>query len=789
MHHTALVQDIGILLLAAGIAGVICRKVGLSVIVGYLLAGVLIGPNTPIEMITSEKTIEELAQVGLVFVMFSIGLHLSLTKLAKMGLATIMATLLGAAFMFSFTLLLGEAMDWSYKQSLCVAAMLMVSSSAVISKIMEEMHLTHNKTAQMALAITIVEDIVAVVMLAMLATMGGDAAGAGVVAEESKGVGGVFLQISSYVVLILGLCLLFLPKMLRRLDMSGDTELRTVVIAGLLLLLALCAEKAGFNIALGAFLFGAIVAELPQKEVLEKSFDSVRSLFNSVFFVSIGMMAKPEDLLTHWHLILILVAFALFVRPIACGFALMLVGVDPHQARRGGMLLTPLGEFTFIIAMAAISVGVFEAHFYPVAIALSICTVLATPILNRFAEPIIDTIEKFEPKWMTRAMLAYHDWLRQLKNRPAKGSLGVLLRPRLLQIVAELLLVTGMLVFSQLLLGAVEKHLLPSTENPEGVFPWLTESVLHGVFWVLMVVIVLVPLVALWRNIGAVSLILAEQWESRFLPRSLLAQGVKALSAIGLGFWIYPILPDEVKAFSLWARIGILIGIAVVIVVFSRRLILWHSAWRSSVEEVLSNSSSPVEERAEARANLDRGLGAWDIHLEDCVIPDGTAFAGKNLHSLAIPARFGISVVEIERNGHSILSPNPEMQIFPGDRLLLLGQSERIAEARDFLMEKRDESLPDETFEHAILETCRVEQSPRSGKSFAELGVGQKTGVRIVGIERVGNRIINPSGNEILQEGDSLLLVGTIGQIRRFVGWLSGRSEVLSAEDDQRGLR
>ena len=331
MHHTALVQDIGILLLAAGIAGVICRRIGLSVIVGYLLAGVIIGPNTPVEMITSEKTIEELAQVGLVFVMFSIGLHLSLTKLAKMGLATIVATLLGAAFMFTFTLLLGEMMDWSYKQSLCVAAMLMVSSSAVISKIMEEMHLTHNKTAQMALAITIVEDIVAVVMLAVLATMGGDVASqsevVGAVAEESKGLGGIFLQISSYVVLILGLCLLFLPKMLRRLDMSGDTELRTVVIAGLLLLLALCAEKAGFNIALGAFLFGAIVAELPQKEVLEKSFDSVRSLFNSVFFVSIGMMAKPEDLLTHWQLILILVAFALFVRPIACGFALMLVGV------------------------------------------------------------------------------------------------------------------------------------------------------------------------------------------------------------------------------------------------------------------------------------------------------------------------------------------------------------------------------------------------------------------------------------------------------------------------------
>ncbi|MDR2844594.1 MAG: cation:proton antiporter, partial [Puniceicoccales bacterium] len=216
---SSLVQDIAIVLLSAGLAGIIFKKIGLSVIVGYLLAGVVIGPNTPIHMISDEARIAQLAQVGLVFVMFAIGLNLSLTKLAKMGLSTIFATALGAVFVFMLTVLLGQASGWSSKQSIFVAAMLMVSSSAVIAKIIQELHLSHNKTAQLALTITVMEDIVAVVMLTVLANVGASVPSGVVPDAESVGtavaaagggdgvreMGGVFTKISSFVILILGL--------------------------------------------------------------------------------------------------------------------------------------------------------------------------------------------------------------------------------------------------------------------------------------------------------------------------------------------------------------------------------------------------------------------------------------------------------------------------------------------------------------------------------------------------------------------------------------------------------
>ncbi|MBP8258016.1 MAG: cation:proton antiporter, partial [Opitutaceae bacterium] len=322
MDHFTLVHDFVILLLAAGLAGMLCKRVGLSAIVGYLLAGIAIGPYLPFSLIEDTEHIAQLSQVGLVFLMFSIGLELSLSKLRRMGLPIIMATFIGALFMLVFTLLLGRVLEWTSLHSLFVAAMLMVSSSAVIAKIMSELKLNHDRAAQMALAITIVEDVVAVIMLTVLATQG---------AHKSTGLGTVLTGLTAFVVLFVCLGLLLLPRLLRWLEKKGDTELQTLVVAGVLFLLSLAAIKAGYSIALGAFLFGALMAEMPQKQTIEESFGSLRNLFGSVFFVSIGMMIDVRLLKEVWLPVLALSLFSLLVRPIACGIALMLVGVPPSH--------------------------------------------------------------------------------------------------------------------------------------------------------------------------------------------------------------------------------------------------------------------------------------------------------------------------------------------------------------------------------------------------------------------------------------------------------------------------
>jgi len=567
MDHYTLVQDFVVLLLAAGLAGMLCKRVGLSAIVGYLLAGIVIGPySPPFSLITDTGHIAQLSNVGLVFLMFAIGLELSLSKLRRMGPSIVMATVIGALFMFAFTLLLGRWLGWTMLQSLFMAAMLMVSSSAVIAKLMGELKLTHDRAAQMALAITIVEDVVAVIMLTVLATQG---------AQSSLGIGHVLTGLATFIVLFVGLGLLLLPRLLRWLDARADAELRTLVVAGILFLLSLAAIKAGYSIALGAFLFGALVAEMPQKHVIEESFGSLRNLFGSIFFVSIGMMIDLRLLGDIWVPVLALSLFSLIVRPIACGFALMLVGVPPRQARRGGLLLTPLGEFTFIIAQAGITASILPASFYPLAVGLSVVTVLATPLMNRFADPILRVLEALEPAPVGRFIRAYQGWLEQLRSRDRSPLAWKLIRGRLVQVAVEVLFVGGLLIFSHQPLVRVEASIIAT---------WLSPTVLRVAYWSGLGFLVLIPLFAVWRNIDALAAIAAEAWQVPALPPRFVASVLKLAASIALAAFVYSLFPVALSPLG-WAIIGL--AALVVIAVFSRKLIYWHSTWQYSVNEVL----------------------------------------------------------------------------------------------------------------------------------------------------------------------------------------------------------
>lgn len=749
MEHYTLVQDFVVLLLAAGLAGTLCKRIGLSAIVGYLLAGIVIGPySPPFSLITDTGHIAQLSHVGLVFLMFAIGLELSLSKLRRMGLPIIMATVIGALFMFAFTLLLGRVLGWTTLQSLFVAAMLMVSSSAVIAKIMSELKLSHDRAAQMALAITIVEDVVAVIMLTVLATQG---------VHGSMGIGEVLMGLTTFIVLFVGLGLLLLPRLLRWLEKRADAELRTLVVAGVLFLLSLAAIKAGYSIALGAFLFGALVAEMPQKHLIEESFGSLRNLFGSIFFVSIGMMIDLSLLGDIWVPVLALSLFSLIVRPIACGFALMLVGVPPRQARRGGLLLTPLGEFTFIIAQAGIAAAILPPSFYPLAVGLSVLTVLATPIMNRFADPILRGLEAIEPAPLTRFMTAYQSWLHQLQGRDMASLAWKLIRGRLVQVAVEILFVGGLLIFSHQLLVRVEQSIIAT---------WLSTDLLRIVYWSGLGLLVLIPLFAVWRNLGALAAIAAEAWQVPALPPRFVETILKMTAAIALGSFVYFLFPVELSGIG-WAVLGL--AAFTVIASFSRKLIYWHSTWQHSVNEVLARHGYAAGPEGGAdREALAHRLETWDLQLLECTVPAGAAYAGQTLAGLQIPARFGCFVVEIERNNFALPPPSPDLACFPGDKLLLLGRPSEIDAACAFLESQPATPENRSDFNRAVLESFVVPAEGPTGQPLGDLQIARRTGVRVLGITRNGTRILVPKATEELRPGDRLLGLGTLDQLQSF---------------------
>lgn len=758
MDGTGLIQDLAIVLLAAGFAGVLCRRLGLSVIVGYLVAGTLIGPHTPpFSFVQDVDRIQTLSQVGLVFLMFAIGLGLSISKLGRMGAPTLLATGVGAVLMLFLTQALGRIIGWTPIQATFMAGMFMVSSSAVIAKVIGELKLTHERAAQVALSITVLEDIVAVVMLTIL----GSHTGGG-----ETGVSSVVAGMSAFVVLLVSAGLLMVPRLMRRLEARADPELQTIIVAGMLFLLSLAAVKAGYSLALGAFLLGAIVAEIPQRTSVERAFAGMRDLFSSVFFVSIGMMIDLKLVLPVWPMVLGLVVFVIFGRAFATGTALIVCGTRPREARRAGLLLTPLGEFSFIIAQLGVSAAVLPESYYPVAVGVSILTVLLMPLVNRNADVILDLMDRLEPSWLQRAFEAYHGWLQQVQSQPTSSIVWKLVRGRLVQTGVEILFVTGVMVFSQQLL-----ELLLANANAFGVDP----EVLVWIFWSVIAVIALVPIVAIWRNLAAIAMIVAESVgsASRLAP-AVVRNALTGLLAVALGIWLYAILPFDQLGFWGWSIIAG--SAAVVVAIFSRKLIYWHSEWQSTMREVLADNPGEVGEAAAhaARGKRRQDLEQWNVHLAECVVPDKAVYAGQTIAELSIPTRFGCAVLEIERNGHVITTIRPDVRMYPGDKLLLMGQTDQLKAATEFLLRaetsKADQS---EEFRGSVLETFTIPAGSTAGRTLAELKLAQTTGTRVVGIDRNGEKIIAPSGAERLEAGDNVLVAGTIAEITAFRRWLS----------------
>src|SRR3954468_18541914 len=293
MHGYQFIQDLAIILVVAGVVGWICQRIGLSVIVGFLVAGMMVGPHTPpITLVQDVERIDTLAQIGLVFLMFAIGLQLSLRKMRRLGLSLMFATFVGAIVMLNLSRLLGVILGWTADEGLFLAGMLMVSSSAIISKILHETGTNHERSGQLAMGVAVLEDVVAVVMLTVLNSIIEMGRGGGTQVTQT------LLLLGAFVVLTGVVGLLLVPWLLRRMSIAADEELQTLGIAGLLFGLAVIAQSAGYSLALGAFLLGTIVAETPHRHQVERTFEGMRDIFSAVFFVAIGMQIDPRLL---WH--------------------------------------------------------------------------------------------------------------------------------------------------------------------------------------------------------------------------------------------------------------------------------------------------------------------------------------------------------------------------------------------------------------------------------------------------------------------------------------------------------
>jgi CPA2 family monovalent cation:H+ antiporter-2 len=763
VHAIDFIQDLAVIFVAASAAGWVCQRLGLSVVVGYLVAGMAVGPKTVLwPLVAGAEDIAALRQIGLVFLMFGLGLRLSLRRLRQLGGAMFAAAGCTALVMYCLSRLLGAALGWSTTESLFLAGMLMVSSAVIISKVLQATGLKHERAGQLALGLTMMEDIVAVIMLTLLTAVV-EFGGLGHAATVSETLG----RLAAFVALTAVAGLLVVPWLLRRLSVSASEELQTLGVSGMLFALALMAQRAGYSLALGAFLLGAIVAETAHRAQVGRTFEGMRDVFSALFFTAVGMQIDARALGAEAGLIAGVAAFTLVARSLAGAAGLTLAGARPRDALRAGLAATPIGEFSFILAQLGVTAGVVPERFYPLVVGVSLLTALAAPVLTRHGEKIAVAASARQPRWLRGWVWFYLRGLERAARRRRESRLWKLCARRLVQIGVEILVVTGLLVFSEQLFAAVE--------------PWIRWDWLfpHGpevIFWLVLSLLVLAPLVAIWRNCSALALLYAQVATARrpreAALRPAVETGLKALVGAGMFVWLASILP--VEGSGKWLLLASVLLALAALLVWRRKLIYWHSELEIELKDVLDEAGGRAS--ATSAPWIEPG-DEWKLTMLDCVLPDLAACQGKSLHELGLRARFGCTVVGIERQGFAISLPAPEAVLYPRDKVLLLGAPAHVAAGRDFLMQP-SETAGGATFEDVRVETVKLPAwSQAAGRTLAEAGPAKIFGVQVEGIRRGGVRILSPGADERLQAGDEVLVLGAPEPLRGFKAWLQAEPE------------
>lgn len=754
MQETTFVADLAVVLLAAAVSGWALQRLGLSSVVGYLLAGILIGPYSPgLKLVSNFDHVQLLAQIGLVFLMFAIGLGLSLARLQRMGFSLLVAVAISSILLFNLCRVFGSAMGWNGFQTLFLAGTLMISSSAIIIKVLDETNIAHQRAGQLALGITVLEDVVAIVLLALFLSL------MKVEGSSSRSMWGTLGMVSAFVALLVVAAVLIVPRFLKLLNSDPAPELRLTAVAGVVLLASAWAAYSGYSVALGAFILGLVLAGTRHKEEIHRSFEALHDVFGALFFVSVGMMFDYRIVAQVWWIVLIVTVLTVVVRPLACAFALVAVGHSSRNALKAGLALIPIGEFAFVMIQVGKSANVLPESFYALAIGVSLATAVIGPILIRRSDGICDWVEARQPKFLRETIAFQQRLLSGLQDRAQASLLWRLTSKRILHIGFYLLLITAFLLASQPLYQSVLRHLGPHLIISQGltIFYWSAISLLT-----------LGPVLALWGNLEVLVMIVAESATQRFprgqMVRPILQTALKSVCAFVLLAWLLLLVP-----FGPWVWWVILLaGVAVMVgaPLLWRRLLRLHRRLETDFRGQIRAAATPGASLGLPVSILERPQ-EWDLQIDECPLPYLSQHAGRSLVEVGLRKQYGCSIVAIDRQGFLITNPSGTERLYPGDKLLLLGAGDQLAAAQQFLRQTLPGNLSDD-LEHLAMETMDVTAEHRwQGLTLQELKWSELFRVQLCGIQRGNQRILVPSLTERVFAGDRLLLVGAHPMIRQ----------------------
>ncbi|WLI06680.1 cation:proton antiporter [Pseudomonas sp. FP597] len=496
MHAISFIQDLAVIMLVAGVVTVLFHRLKQPVVLGYIVAGFIIGPHTPpFGLIHDEDTIKTLAELGVIFLMFCLGLEFSLRKLFKVGATAFIAAFLEIILMIWIGYEIGQWFDWNTMDSLFLGAILAISSTTIIVKALNDLKMKDQRFAQLIFGVLIVEDILGIGIIALLSSI----AVSGTVSsgEVFSTVG----KLSLFMIVALVIGILLVPRLLAYVATFDSNEMLLITVLGLCFGFCLLVVKLEYSMVLGAFLIGAIMAESRQLIKIERLIEPVRDMFSAIFFVAIGLMIDPQILLQYaWPIAVITVAVVLG-KMLSCGLGAFIAGNDGRTSLRVGMGLSQIGEFSFIIAALGMTLQVTSDFLYPVAVAVSAITTLLTPYLIRGADPLSLKLAALMPQRMSRVFGMYGEWLRSIQPQGEGAMLASMIRKIILQVGINLALVIAIFFTGSFFATRIGGYLQGWISDPS----WQ-----KALIWGGALLLSLPFLIAAYRKLKALSMLLAE---------------------------------------------------------------------------------------------------------------------------------------------------------------------------------------------------------------------------------------------------------------------------------------
>jgi CPA2 family monovalent cation:H+ antiporter-2 len=670
MHDLELLHDLAVVMLVAGITTILCHRLKQPVALGYIVAGFIIGPYTPpFELVQNEEAVKTLGEMGVVLLMFSLGLEFSLRKLTRVGLSALVAALLEIILMIWLGYEVGRAFGWNTMDSVFLGAVLSISSTTIIVKTLAELGKSREAFAEIIFGILVIEDILAIILLALLS-------GFAQTGTPSVGqVGLVIVKLAVFFAMVLVIGFIGVPRLLNYIAKFKSDELLLIVALGLCFGVALFAYQVGYSVALGAFLIGAVIAEARQIHKIEDLTAPVRDMFSAIFFVTIGMLIDPKMLVQYAWPILVLSLLVIVGKVVTCSFGVFIGGKDLRTSLCVGMGLAQIGEFSFIIATLGLTLKVTSDFLYPIAVAVSVITTLVTPYLIRGSDGMAAWIDRSAPRPMMQALSVYTAWIGSFGQRES-SPMVLLVRRMGWQLLINLLLTVGVFAFGAWIAEWNDAYLPLAVRAPE---------VHETLVWLAVMVITAPIYLASARKIQAMSMLIAEicvpvavSGQHGSAVRMVIGQVFVLVSFVVMTF-LTVLLSTSILG-SLESMVPLLLIVVVAALLFRPILVRIYSRAEIALHETLVELPRLRAADPKPMPELLR-----EAELETMEIPSGSAMIGRKLREIPLRQQTGASIVAIERAGQRLINPGPDEVLCAGDRVLLLGQTEQLPAAQDIL--------------------------------------------------------------------------------------------------------